>query len=256
MAERHELEGLFLGNLAAIERIVGSLCRRYHLRTEDAEDFASVAKLKLVENSYEVFRKFRGESSISTYLTVVIAMLFRDYRVHRWGRWRPSAVARRRGETAVRLESLVYRDGLRLEQAVQAVSTSGNGALSKRELTALFAELPARAPVRPVDAGSGPLAHVLSPARTDDLALVAELDGQRRTADEAITRALERLPVEDRLIVRMRFWDGLSVADIARAIGLEQKPLYRRIDRSLAELRGELEAAGVSRDRVKELVEE
>ena len=53
---------------------------------------------------------------------------------------------------------------------------------------------------------------------------------------------------EDRVIVRMRFWEGESVADIARALGLPQKPLYRRLERTLAALRRSLEAAGVSQN--------
>jgi DNA-directed RNA polymerase specialized sigma24 family protein len=47
----------------------------------------------------------------------------------------------------------------------------------------------------------------------------------------------------------MRYWEGTSVADIARALGLPQKPLYRRLERALAALRAALEAAGVSRHR-------
>src|SRR5919109_1132038 len=97
MPDRQALEALFLRNLGWIERALASVCRRYGVSRDDAEDFASWAKLKLVEDDYAVLGKFRDESSITTYLTVVIAMLFRDYRVQRWGRWRPSADARRRG---------------------------------------------------------------------------------------------------------------------------------------------------------------
>lgn len=256
MSEQQEFEALFLDNLGWIERSVASLCRRHGLSDQDTEDFAQEAKSKLVEDDYAVLRKFRGESSITTYLTVVIAMLFRDYRVGRWGRWRPSAEARRRGQLAVRLETLVYRDGYRFDQAAEMLRTSGETDLSDRELATFLAELPARTPLRPVEIGPEPLARTPGTTRADDLVMSEEVEAQRRAVDEALSRALERLPPEDRLIVRMWSEDGLSVADIARGLGLQQKPLYRRIKRALAQLRRQLEAAGITREQVRTLLGE
>lgn len=254
--DRPALEALFLENLRQVERIVASLCRRHALDEADADDFASWVKLKLVEDDYAVLRKFRGESAITTYLTVVVAMLFRDYRVQHWGRWRPSAAALRKGRVAVRLETLVYRDGHRLDQAGEILRTAGETELSDRELAALLAKLPPRGPTRPVEVGADPLASAPAPASADDRVLGGEAEAQRRAADEALVRALDRLPPEDRLILRMRFWEGMSVADIARGLRLEQKPLYRRIDRSLTQLRGDLESAGITRDRVRSILGE
>lgn len=247
---------MFLDHLEAIERIVASLCRRHGLRGDDAEDFASWTKLRLIEDDYAVFRKFRGESLITTYLTMVVAMLFRDYRVQKWGRWRPSAAAQRHGRLAVRLETLVYRDGYRLNQAAELLRTSGETDLSERELAALLAELPPRGPVRPVDVGPEALEGVPADTGADEGVLSQQAEAERRAADQALTRAIERLPSEDRLILRMRFWNGMSVADIARGLGLPQKPLYRRIDHVLAQLRRYLEAAGISREQARNLLGE
>src|SRR5438552_3320991 len=76
MAESPPVESVFLANLAAIDRIISVACRRFSLRPDAGSDFASWVKLKLIEDDYAVFRKFRGESAITTYLTVVITMLF------------------------------------------------------------------------------------------------------------------------------------------------------------------------------------
>jgi hypothetical protein len=46
------------------------------------------------------------------------------------------------------------------------------------------------------------------------------------------------------------------VADIARALHLNQKRLYRTIEQLLADLRKSLEADGVSHDEVKHLLSE
>src|SRR4029453_14108130 len=45
--------------------------------------------LRLVEDDYDVLRRFQARSSLPTYVTVVIQRLFLDYRNRLWGKWRP-----------------------------------------------------------------------------------------------------------------------------------------------------------------------
>jgi RNA polymerase sigma factor (sigma-70 family) len=256
-SERQEqLELLFLQHLSTIERIVAAFCRSYSLRGDDADDFASMVKLRLVENDYAVLAKFRGESTLPTYLTVVIATLLREYRVKQWGRWRPSAPAKRLGELAVRLETLVYRDGLPLAQAAQVLRSAGVTTMTDRELADLLKRLPVRTPLRPVQTDGGASQDVPAPGGADVVVTEAEAERARSSIERALATALERYSPEDRVIIHLRFWEGLSVADIARALKLDQKPLYRRVDRLLATLRLELERSGVSRDHVRSLLGE
>ena len=256
MPERQEPEALLRDNLGTVDRIAASLCRRHGLGGDEADDFASWTRLRLVEDDYAALRKFRGESSLSTYLTVVVSMLFREYRVREWGRWRPSAAARRLGPPAPRLELLVHRDGLPLAQAGEVLRSAGETELTDRELAALLSRLPPRRPLRPVRADPDALALAESPARADERVLEEEEDRARRETEEALHRSLERLPAEDRLIVRMRIWEEMSVADIGRGLDLPQKPLYRRLERAYRRLREQLEAAGISREHVRGLLEE
>lgn len=66
---------------------------------------------------------------------------------------------------------------------------------------------------------------------------------ERRTALDA---ALAQLDVTDRLALRLRFEDGLSVPEIARLIGVDSPfKVYRQLDRVLAAVRKHLEAAGI-----------
>ncbi|HEX7241210.1 MAG TPA: sigma-70 family RNA polymerase sigma factor [Longimicrobiaceae bacterium] len=253
MLERQQAEALFLENLARIERIAASLCRRNGLSGDEADDFGSWARMKLVEDDYAVLRKFRGESALPTYLTVVLTMLFRDYRVREWGRWRASAAAQRLGEVAVRLETLVHRDGCSLEEAARRMRAAGATELSDRALAELLGRLPDRSPLRPPTAGLEALEALPAPEGADALVLAGEAERRRRETEEALRRALQRLPVEDRVIVRMRVWEDMSLADVARSLGLPQKPLYRRLERVFTELRRHLEADGVSRERVRDL---
>ena len=60
--------------------------------------------------------------------------------------------------------------------------------------------------------------------------------------------ALAGLEPEDRLILRLRFEQALSVVEIATTLRVEAKPLYRRIERLLGGLRRDLERAGVDRE--------
>ena len=252
MPERHQLEALFLANLAAVEKILGGLARRHALSRDAAEEFGAWARLRLIENDYAILAKFRGESSLNTYLTVVLAMLFREHRVVQWGRWRPSSAARRRGPFAVHLETLVQRDRLPIEQAGQQLRTAGLTTLTDRELADLAGQFPRRLPLRPVEVGDAPTEPV-APSSADEVVVNMEADAESEAAQVALRQALETLPTEDRLIVRMHYLEDMSVADISRGLALPQKPLYRRLERALVVLREKLERAGVSGDHVRSL---
>lgn len=82
--------------------------------------------------------------------------------------------------------------------------------------------------------------------------VVAERDGVLLALRDAIVQ----LPAEDRLITRMRFWDSRSVADIASALNVEPKPLYRRIEGIARRLHGTLTRHGIAKSDVLELLAE
>lgn len=253
--DRQDLEALLRDNLEIVNRIVASVCHRNGLHGDDADEFRSWTYLRLVDDDYAILRKFRGESALATYLTVVIAMLFREYRVREWGRWRSSAAAQRLGPLAERLEMLIYRDGHTFSQAAEMIRSEGVE-VSDRELADLLAQLPPKHPSRPVSVGSDALDSAPAPSRADERVEGDETDRARRHAEAALFRALERLPDQDRLIVRMWVWEDLSIADIARALVLPQKPLYRRLERIFKRLRADLEAEGVTRDFFRGLLED
>lgn len=257
MPDRSELEALLTNNLGWVDRVAASVCRRHGLDPDESDEFAGWARMRLVEDEYAVLRKFRGESAITTYLTVVVTMLFRDYRVSRWGRWRPSAAAKRGGDVAVRLETLVYRDGYRVDQAGEMLRAAGHTDLPDRELVRLLATLPPReGGTRPVPVGDAPLETLPSAQTADGHVVAGEADGERGVAEGALRRALDALPPEDQVIVRMRVWEGMSVADISRALNVPQKPLYRRLERIFGQLREQMEGAGITREDVRRMLDD
>ena len=239
-------ETLFVSNLETVNGILRFVCQRHKLTPTEAEEFGSEVRLRLVENDYEVLRRFQRRSSLRTYLTVVVQRIYLDYRNHVWGKWRPSAEARRLGPIAIRLETLLARDGLRFEQACEALRTNEGVVLTDAELAAIAVRLPLR--LRRSVVGEEALQGVAAIESESDAGILSrERQNAARQVVNALSAAVQALQDQDRLILRLRFQENLSVADIARALHLEQKPLYRRFDALLQQLRNALEAAGIDR---------
>lgn len=230
------------------------VCRRNGVWGEDAEDFASLAKMKLVEDNYATIRKFRGECKFTTYLATVVTRHFLEYVRERRGRWRHSAQAERRGPLAKALEALVYRDRWRLAEAGEKLRTEWRTTASDAELARLLAELPERRPLRPTVENPDRLDEIQGSAQTDRGAIRDGAERLRAIVMDALARALDRLEPEDRMVVRMHYADGRKVVDVARALSLDPKRLHRRIPRLRALLRGYMEEAGVSEDDVREIL--
>ena len=241
-----DAEEVFRQHLPVIGQIAQSICRRNGVDHHDAEDFASDIRLRLCEDDFAVIRKFQGKSSFTTYLTVVMNKRFLDERRRKWGKWTPSSQARRLGPVALLLETLVYRDGCSFDAACQILEQKHNFSADRRQLQAILAQLPRRAPRR--FEGEDGLDTVPSRDGADARVLSAERDEQLATAEAALGRALRELPDEDRVIIRMLYFEGLSVADIARGLRVEQQRLYPRIKQLLASLRKTLESQRISPD--------
>ncbi len=81
----------------------------------------------------------------------------------------------------------------------------------------------------------------------------AELQEQIFVSIKALSRELDP---QDRLILRMNFEDNVSVADMARVMGLNQRRLYGQRDRILIRLRRGLESKGFSHYSVMRILGE
>lgn len=247
-----DAEETFRQHLTAIGQIAESVCRRNGVKDHDAEDFASDVRLKLCDDNFAIIRKFQGKSSFVTYLTVVINKTFLDYRRRIWGKWTPSSQAKRLGAVAILLETLVYRDGRSFDEACQVLEQRRDLTVDRRQLRTMLAELPRRSPRR--FEGDGGLETLpSSDGGADAQVLARERDDQLEAAEAALRQALRELPDEDRAIIRMLYYEGLSVADIARGLHLEQKRLYPHIKQLLASLREKLKSQGISTDIVENL---
>jgi RNA polymerase sigma factor for flagellar operon FliA len=240
-----QCEQLFVESLPLIRRAVASVAWRYHLSADEAEEFESVVELRIISDGYAVFHKFRGRSGLRTFLTVVIQRMFLDYREKQWGKWRPSIKSRRNGTAAILLERLTMRDGLTFDEAYAALEATHSGPLDRQMLEDLHARLRRRS--RPRVVSDQQLEDIPTTRERPDAALVAAENAA--VVEKAITglaAALAPLASEDRMILRLRFFEGRPIAEIARLLGLDQKQLYVRLARLMRRLRTRLESVGVS----------
>jgi RNA polymerase sigma factor (sigma-70 family) len=250
-----EFERLLLAHLDHVNRVVRLTGRRYGLSATDIEDCSSWVALRLVEHDYRLLRKFRQESSLKTFLTVVVVKLVRDYCTQLRGRWRPSATAKRLGPFAVRLETLVYRDGLAYDQACEVIRQDPEAPTAK-DLAKLFAKIPPRSPVRPRDVDESASSEVQSSHEAQDSVEAHERESEYAKIQRAVDEVKAELTAQERTILRLLYEEGLSVADVARALRVPQKPLYRQIARLAERIRKRLEALGVSRERIQGLLDD
>lgn len=237
-------ETLLLSEFATVERVIGFIALRRGLRAADREDFASHVKMKLVENDYAVLRKFEGRSSLKTYLTVVVQRMYVDYCAATYGRWRPSAEARRAGSVGIALEQLLWRDGFSVDEACEILLTNHDVTIERAELERIAALLPPR--TRPRFESDASLAQqAAATPGADALVQHRERSDIARRISAALKRLIEEADPQDRLILMLRFADQRTVSEIASLLRLDQKRLYRRLDDLLGQIRHALHADGI-----------
>jgi RNA polymerase sigma factor (sigma-70 family) len=247
-----DTQRLFLDNLDLIERIVRSVGRRHHLSFVEQEDFAGFVNVRLLENDCAVLRKFRGKSTMWTYLAAVIERQLLDFIYERWGRWRPSATADAIGPVAVLLERLVTRDGHTLEEAMEIVRTSHDVGKTYADLRAIWAQLPARG--KAIEVTDEAAQEVHSEETAEDLVEDAERQRNIERLERALGKALADLATQDRVIIALRYDRGLSVAEIAKLRQSSVPTIHRRLDTSLKYLKQVLVDEGFLPSEVAKLI--
>jgi RNA polymerase sigma factor (sigma-70 family) len=239
-------------HLGLIQHQLLRLSWRSGLPSHEAEEFRSWALFKLVEDEYRILGRWEGRSSFPTFLNVVLVNLMRDYRIHVWGKWRPCAASRRWGQAGMLLERLLVRDGLASGDALERLRTEHGISFSPEDVTRLVAALPQRTERRQV---------------SEEELLRMPVDGyvesrveereQARTVDrlrELLVPLLQSLSAQDRLLLRLHFFEGLSMAAISKLLGRSQRELYSARDRCLKKIRRSLDEAGLGSNQIGGLI--
>lgn len=248
------LERLLVDQLATIERAIRFACQRAALRDQEAEDFASAVKLKLIENDYAILRKHDLRASFAGYIAVVVQRLLLDYRVTQWGKWHASAEAKRLGEPAITIEAMLIRDGRTIEEIVPVLLRRWPD-LTPVGIDAIARSLPYRIRrARPVDIEFAADAIGADDLSVHDAAFEKDRLQLSRRVAAIVRETMTELDEHDRLVFRLKFEGAMSIADISRTLRVEQKPLYRRLQRALARIRSRLQRAGIEAEDAHELL--
>lgn len=233
-------------------QIIDGIARRNHLSDDELKSYRSYAYERLLDRGFRMIRAYSERAAPRTYLTVVLTNVYRDFRIKQYGKFRPSAEARRLGATAVLLDTLIHRDGQPRGEAIRRVASRDDVELSEADLWMIVERLPRRirrSEVRLDD---------LSPPRSGkDPAGIHERGEQADRMEEcreALQEAMKTLPTEDQRIIRLHVWEGKTLAAVARELDLKQKPLYRRVKRAYRRLRAHLEARGFRGEDVADLL--
>lgn len=242
--DREEAEELFLERLSWIEAMIRKTAQRRGVGLDEIEELRSRVFLHLIEDDYRVIREYRGKSRLSTYLATVIQRLFIDYCYRRHGRWRPSTAARRLGAVAVRLEVLCHRDGFSFAEARQILLDEEGHRICGADIDVLWRQLPCRPPSRRLS--DQRLDQLPAPGRADRALRFGEQRCVLRQLLTHLQAALAELAADDRLLLRLRFFEGMTVRAIGQLLRQEPRPLYRQCQRALRGLRCSLEEQGLS----------
>jgi len=229
---------LLVDNYPLIRQLVRRTARRNRLPEAERQDFESWVSLRLVERDFHILRSFAGRSSLTTYLQVVLSRCLLDFRSAAWGKWRPSAAARRLGCQAIALERLVTRDGVPREAAAARVGIDANvlPRFARRSRPRINEPLEL-AREAPAPRETGPEEGLLA------------LDRQvaADALERALAQALATLGEADHKLLWLRYGARLTVPKIAARLGEDQKSLYRKYMRLHATMRTRLEGLGITR---------
>lgn len=242
---------LFEEQLETIERAIRRVSFAARLTGADAEDFASTVKVALLEG--QILRKWEGRSSLLGYVTIVVRRMLVDQK-RAEGRWIASVEAKRRGEPAVLLDRLLHHERRPFDEAA-AIVVERHPGTTMAQLREIAAALPERAPrPRLVEIAEDAEERLAGGMSADERVMDRDRDARAVSTSRVVSDAMASMSAEDRVILRMRFAKNASIADIARALGIEQRPLYRRVETLLARLKRALESAGLDASSVVDLI--
>ncbi len=235
-------------HLDLIQRSLRHLSWHSGLPRSEAEELCAWVLFKLVDDDYRILGSWKGRSSFPTFLSVVLVNLVRDYRIHLWGKWRSSAASRRSGPEAVLLERLLLRDGLSCAEASERLRAEHGIDLSQDEVARLAAAFPRRQERRRADEEE--LLQIPVDGQVESRIVDRERGRAAVRLREILGPFLRSLPAEERRLLKLSFFDGLSMASIAPVLGRPQRELYSVRDRCLAKIHRRLTEAGLGADQV------
>ncbi len=222
-------EALILAHLP----LVRSLARRYANRGESLDDLVQVGTVGLIK-AVDRYDPTRGHALASFAAPTILGEIRRHFRDRAW---------------SVRPPRSLQDAHARVSEAVERLS----GELGHTPSVAEIARDTGLEPDDVLDAtlvggAYRPLSLSRPPGGSDDedpIEIGADDGGFGAAEDRAaLGGGLARLPARERVILHLRFAEGLSQSQIAERVGISQMHVSRLIRRALETLRGEVGEPG------------
>lgn len=209
--------------------LVRHLARRYAERGEPMEDVIQAGTIGLIQ-AVDRFEPDRG-AAFSTYaVPTVVGAIRRHFRDATWSVKVPRRVQELRGKIDAAHDSLTQDLGRSptVAEIAERADVDAQDVLDSLELSRAreMTQIDATA------SDEAPLADRLG-----------DLDASLAGVDDAETvkKLLASLPEQERVVVTMRFFDGMSQSEIANEVGVSQMQVSRLLSRSLAKLRADVD---------------
>jgi len=206
------------------------LARRFANRGEPLDDLVQVASLGLIK-AVDRFDPERGVE-FSTYAThTIVGELKRHFRDKGWAIRAP----RRMQELYLRLGKVVAILGQELGRSPTIAELAAEVKVSEEEV------------LEALEAGQAYRSTSLDAPSEEGETLATRIGEEDPSMEIAESRAtlsplLAQLAPRERLILHMRFFDGLTQSEIASRLGISQMHVSRLLARSVAQLRAAAEA--------------
>ena len=206
-----------------------ALARRYVRRGEPLEDLEQVATLGLLK-AVERYEPDFGSAFSSFAAPTIIGELKRHFRDHGWAVRVPRALQ----ESALSYSKVVgdltseLGRSPKIEEVAATMGTDTDSVLEAMEANRAFS-------AHSFDAPTGEGGLTLADAMGDPDPAMAELEHELVAND-----LLASLPDRERVIVQLRFFDGLTQSEIAARVGVSQMHVSRLLARALETLRARL----------------
>ena len=246
-------------HLPVIDAAIKVACRRHEILDDQAEEFASHTKLKLIENDYHLIRSFQGKSSFRTYLFTVINRIFIDWLRMMKGRWRPSEYAKRLGQMGIKLEELMARKKLSYQEACYAIKINHGVNIDSREFRKLADKISKQLSTNPRQVDI-PLEKINNSESTlKDPVIDKNSQEIREKIVSIIKDVSESLEANDKLILKMHFHDNLGISVISRILKQKRHGVDARLKFILVGFKEKILANGINindaRDAINSMYE-
>lgn len=222
----------------------------------DVEELHDQVLAHLQKDNYHCLRKFKGRSSLKSFLRNVINNLLIDLVRKRTGRCRAKERAAKHGEVGLVIYGHMFVERRTTDETVDILQTSHGISVSPDNVRAIYASLWGRNEKNKVDGdariGTGEHGEICPvDGQTPEEETI--INDQQKHLHRLFSEVLSELTGEERLLVRLRFpldsaKEPIPTEEIALMTDLTKKQVERKLQRILKRCREKILSLGISFD--------